>query len=287
MPSHPSLLETCDRTRSKEARQALKRILWDSAEWRNLALPKDCPLTPSADVLLWQERTKKPISSSHWRCGLCGKNFRSEFYLDKHLARKHATAGSEEHASIDSENTMCLADLCGISVPCLPTGKHALPSVSTVLVRREDESVADGMPSKRSSEDTTSSLPRICTDSVEQLAARHACSAAIERCVTLDATSSESDLVRVRTSLHGALCDDAHDVECATWAEKVTWRSYILSDEEISTRHTLGWIALLLICVVYTIGRYANRLRRGDDDFARPQRRMFAWLRESGMGKRD
>lgn len=277
MSSYQSLLESCDRTRSNEAREALRRLLWNAAEARNLALPRDCPLAPAADVLQWQEATKRPISASHWRCGLCGKNFRSEHFLDKHLARKHAAAGPGE-ASIGAEvEKVCLADFCGASVPCLPLGKEYIPSVSTVLVRREDSEHEhkDGQRQGMTFGERSSPAPRVCRDHVEKRAVMHSCVAVVDRCVPLDGTRPEAEVAQFRYYLVGALCDDAFEVECATWPDKLARRAHLLSKNSISTRHTLGWIALLLTVVVYVMGRYMSRLRRGEDDFARPRRRVL------------
>lgn len=284
----PSLLETCDRTRSKEARQALRRIFWNVAEARNFDLPHDCPLVPAADVLQWQETTKRPISSSHWRCGLCGKNFRSEFFLDKHLARKHAAAGAEEELTGVNVEKVCLADFCGSTVPCLPVGEKYIPPVSTVLVRREDEEDGDdGRAEGACSDGSSTAAPRLCTDRIEQMAARHACFAAIERCVAQDGARSEAQVADFRAYLHGALCDDAYEVECATWSERVAWRADVLSENDVSTRHTLGWIVLLLTVIVYKMGRYVSGLRRGEDDFALPRRRVLEVMRRVGRVKRE
>lgn len=283
-----TLLASCDRTRSKEARQALRRILWDSAEARKFELPHDCPLLPDADVLQWQEATKRPVSSSHWRCGLCGKNFRSEFFLDKHLARKHATAGGEEALTSVRVEKVCLADFCGSTVPCLPAGDKYIPPVSTVLVRREDEERQDKSQGEGASpEGSGIATPRLCTNRIERMAAKHACFAVIERCVALDGSRPEAEVADFRGYLHGALCDDAPDVECATWLERVAWRDDVLSENAVSTRHTLGWIALLLTVIVYKMGRYMSTLRRGEDDFALPRRRVLAVMRRIRAGKRE
>jgi hypothetical protein len=288
MNDSPSLLEACDRTRSNEARSGLRSILWEPVTATNALLPENCPLAPAVDVLLWQEKTKKRISSTHWRCGLCGKTFRSEYFLDKHLARKHPTAGPEESSADYGVQKVCLADLCGISVPCLPTGNVRIPPVSAVLVRQEDFALASGESSRHANPETiTSVTPRICTDAVEHMAAKHSCFEMIEKCITPETHSSEAELVRLRTTLHGALCDDAYEVECAGWSEKLAWRAHLQAEGHLSFRHVLGCILLLLTCVVYAIGRYASRLRRGEDDFTRPRRRLRHWVRRSLTGKSD
>jgi hypothetical protein len=275
-PPH-SAVEACDRTRSSEARASLRRILWDPISARRRRLPRDCPLAPFADILRGQESAKRPISASHWQCGLCGKNFRSEHFLDKHLARKHAADRTLDDVDGAGGQATCFANLCGVAVPCPPVSRVPLPPVSTLLLQVEDAAPA---PTKTADgADVSRQRPRLCTDPVERLTNRHACFDLIRRCVALEAASSEADLVQLRTHLHGALCDDAPEVECIPWSERLAWRAQVDLDGEVSTRHVLGWILLALIAIVHAIGRYANRLRLGEEDFVRPRRRARGWPR--------
>lgn len=73
-----------------------------------MSLPESCQLHPSVDLYAEQEAHKKEVTRGDWRCLLCGKHFRSEFYIDRHMHNKHTEKLSGSGTSI------CLADLCPI-----------------------------------------------------------------------------------------------------------------------------------------------------------------------------
>jgi len=53
-----------------------------------VALPLECPLNLSRDMLAARESIKK-TRSSYWQCVRCGKKFYLERHLDLHIERRH------------------------------------------------------------------------------------------------------------------------------------------------------------------------------------------------------
>jgi rubredoxin len=47
------------------------------------------------------------VTQRQWRCGLCGKVFKSEQYIDAHLVRRHTD-------SLPAAGGTCLAEYCDI-----------------------------------------------------------------------------------------------------------------------------------------------------------------------------
>merc|ERR1712100_727063 len=58
-----------------------------------------------------KHKSRKPRGSSTWACGICGKTFISEHYIDLHLERKHSDNGTEKEE-------FCLADYCDMFDVC-------------------------------------------------------------------------------------------------------------------------------------------------------------------------
>jgi hypothetical protein len=54
-----------------------------------LSLPSDCPWHPTRDPYFDQEKHKQAMSHREWVCEYCGKKFRTEFYIDQHMDRRH------------------------------------------------------------------------------------------------------------------------------------------------------------------------------------------------------
>ena len=79
----------CDRLRSREARKQADRRLLRIVRDAGMDVPGSCPLGAGLDLLIEQERGKRRIGARLWGCGLCHKQFRSEYHLDLHLDRRH------------------------------------------------------------------------------------------------------------------------------------------------------------------------------------------------------
>lgn len=109
------ILHDCDRTRSQEARRALEKLVWQPLQSHNIELrDPSCPFSPHLDILRLQESSKTFLLGGIWQCNICGKMFKSEHYLDMHQARRHADMRY-------MNGSLCLADLCDIYVPCIPS----------------------------------------------------------------------------------------------------------------------------------------------------------------------
>ncbi len=99
--------EGCSRFSTRQVRVFLEKEVYPRLPYPPEELPSSCQLNPLYDQFLDQERNKTEVSRSDYQCGLCGKHFRSEFYLDKHISTHHRVQlrGS-------GENRVCLGDLC-------------------------------------------------------------------------------------------------------------------------------------------------------------------------------
>ena len=108
----------CDRHLAREARRIVKDVVTTLATSLRAEVASSCPLHASNDHLLPHEERKKALTQWQWRCAECGKLFKSEHYLDRHLDRKHASLLNSSHA------TTCLGEYCDI-LQC-PTWLEAL-----------------------------------------------------------------------------------------------------------------------------------------------------------------
>ena len=58
-----------------------------------LLRPQGCPFEPTVDLYGEHEKKKQRNRASQgsgtWTCGICGKSFKNEHYLDLHLERRH------------------------------------------------------------------------------------------------------------------------------------------------------------------------------------------------------
>ena len=77
----------CSRELSRQARHILRDVVLssDTAD----SMPEDCPFNPKLDRYLEHENHKSGLRRSHWKCGYCGKQFRNEEYMDRHMERRH------------------------------------------------------------------------------------------------------------------------------------------------------------------------------------------------------
>mmetsp|Transcript_44015 Transcript_44015/g.71631 ORF Transcript_44015/g.71631 Transcript_44015/m.71631 type:complete len:303 (-) Transcript_44015:2381-3289(-) len=104
-PSDDSPTLKCSRLRSRIVRGIIEEQVMPTVEDAGYFLPKECLLSRANDILRLQEEQKHELWREQWKCLLCGKSFRSEFYLDKHMENKHTSL-------YHSNATCCLADLC-------------------------------------------------------------------------------------------------------------------------------------------------------------------------------
>lgn len=79
------------RVRSVYRDQLQRYISFESInkEGSEFNLPETCAWHPSNDRYFDQERNKSELSMREWKCGYCGKIFRTEHYMDLHMHRHH------------------------------------------------------------------------------------------------------------------------------------------------------------------------------------------------------
>lgn len=82
----------CSREISRKVRDFLDRDVFTllPATMKPQDLPSTCQLNPKFDLYYSQEKAKTEIHRADWQCGFCGKHFKSEFYMDRHMHNKHA-----------------------------------------------------------------------------------------------------------------------------------------------------------------------------------------------------
>jgi len=153
----------CSRSLARRGRALVERDVFQrlhpefkAMEW----LPRSCPLWPGNDVLLEQEMHKEKLSrgSSHdWHCKICGKKFRSEFFLDRHLDHKHTHGGHRTDGN-DTTNTMhCPAENCALFGGCFGG-----PLTHRFDSAEEDDAVMRTMQSwLRSHACSTADMPKV------------------------------------------------------------------------------------------------------------------------------
>ncbi|KAJ8960828.1 hypothetical protein NQ318_020124 [Aromia moschata] len=73
-----------------------------------VTLPLECPFHPQRDIFGPQQAAKKQHRPSQWTCGICGKSFFEEKFLDMHFDNRH-----KEYINM-AEDAVCLADYCDI-----------------------------------------------------------------------------------------------------------------------------------------------------------------------------
>lgn len=257
---HSSVVEDiawrCDRTGSAEARAALHAALWR----RGVALAEGCPLSRGADILAASEAIKHRVSDVLWECTLCRKRFRTEHFLDKHLARRHA--------DVYGDGRKCLADLCGVLVPCMPVTRVPLPHVSTMLMRVEDgdEGAVEIGPV---------GVVSPCDDAVERRSRMHACADVVRSCLGVtNAERPSRETRKLQRRLESELCERALQVECTRREE--AWATFgspsVFYDEDSNAkfvRIAFGWI-LLAVLIAAAWGNYKFRKARlGQPDLVR------------------
>lgn len=193
------ILLHCDRTRSAEARFALERLVWKPMQANGLGFTSDCLLLRKNDILYAQESSKFRRGDGLWVCQLCMKVFINEHFLDKHFSRKHAVLRRDN-------GTVCLADLCGVIIPCLPLYGKLWPTVASKV----QSSVRDaGALSEQAIR------PEICNDTVLRKRQIASCVEVIRHCLATPNNlrlgySTERALKRLRRDL----CERAIDVGC-------------------------------------------------------------------------
>lgn len=97
----------CPRDRCRNVRNILQKEMYLPSRAYNYELPATCPISPITDQYAIHEDHKKRVRYRQHQCLFCQKTFRSEYWLDLHMERKHS-------AEVPENATGCLADYCEI-----------------------------------------------------------------------------------------------------------------------------------------------------------------------------
>ena len=154
--SGESVAAQCSRPRSRAARAVLRRDFFPIVEAHGVQLSRRCPFHAASDMLLAHEAHKRKERASRWHCEYCGKVFRTEHYLDRHLNAHH-------NDQLAPDAAVCLADHCDV-LGC------------------DGDGGGDG--------DGDAAAP---CDARAMQTARYFCQSAMHRCFSADAAAAASD----------------------------------------------------------------------------------------------
>ncbi|XP_022908142.1 uncharacterized protein [Onthophagus taurus] len=99
---------SCPRDNARIVRKIIQNKWAPVLDKFKVTLPLECPFHPQRDIFGPQQMAKYQFRPSQWTCGLCGKSFFEEKFLDIHLDNRHKT-----HINM-AEDAVCLADYCDI-----------------------------------------------------------------------------------------------------------------------------------------------------------------------------
>lgn len=251
------ILHHCDRTRSKEARLALEILVWGPLRKDGIQLSPHCMLSPHREILTSQESAKTETNGATWKCLLCSKVFRNEHYLDKHLARKHAEVR-------DNGTSVCLADLCGSLIPCLPQSAEPLPPVSSALLSLTDEGQPTPSPETKD----------YCRDKVQRRRRVVACTETYKECLLHTIKQVPNRIRRQHTErLRWEVCEKAVKADCIP--REQIWEKVGSPNEFLKTSSHSGFLFVLccLVTVIVTIAAICIKTQRGKASVSSVQKR--------------
>ncbi|KAF2898670.1 hypothetical protein ILUMI_07504 [Ignelater luminosus] len=99
---------SCPKDNARIVRKIIQNKWIPVLEKYKVSIPLECPFHPLRDIFGPQEAAKQQHRPSQWTCGLCGKSFFEERYLDLHFDNRH-----KGHINM-AEDAVCLADYCDI-----------------------------------------------------------------------------------------------------------------------------------------------------------------------------
>lgn len=109
-------LPSCDRTLSRRVRLFLQELFYKDLTTEQMnKLPYTCPFHPELDIYRYSE-TYKQYKSKRWRCTICNKYFKNEYFMDQHLDTEHVTElrTDNEKYKVAGVTPICLADQCDL-----------------------------------------------------------------------------------------------------------------------------------------------------------------------------
>lgn len=119
---------SCPREHASIVRRLVQKKWIPVLEKYQVKIPIECPFHPARDIYWPQQSAKQQHRSSQWTCGLCGKSFYEERFLDMHFDNRHKSQINM------AEDAVCLADYCDI-MRC------------EVLMAQDSSSASSGDPS--------------------------------------------------------------------------------------------------------------------------------------------
>lgn len=162
-------LESCSRDKSRKVRTILRELVL-SQLGSEFELPDDCPLDPELDSQLPHEELKRSMAGTDWGCGACGKHFRSEEFVDKHMFRKHPEL-------IDQDRTVCLADMCDVFL---------CDELATRFKRQKFDDDENDDDSGISDDQLVQQIAKSKCDELKMKSLKHRCQALVTRCFPPD-----------------------------------------------------------------------------------------------------
>ncbi|KAI0562462.1 hypothetical protein FGB62_59g113 [Gracilaria domingensis] len=232
------ILDHCDRTRSKEARVALEKLVWKPLQKDGLTLSNHCILAPTRDILSAQESRKSLLNDRTWKCMICKKVFKNEHYLDKHLARKHAEVR-------DNGTSVCFADLCGSTIPCVPLSRYPLPRFSSASLALSDKGQAVQFPETK----------EYCDEKIFRRRRIVACAETVKECLQEANGRVAASIRRKHTErLRWDICEKAAIVDCVQ--RENVWERLGSPSEVLKVRsHNSQWFPIVcaIVAVVSTL----------------------------------
>lgn len=226
----------CSRSQSRLVRDYLEKEIWPLLQTGrdkgkkevSELLPADCPLNPALDLYEYQEKQKTKLKGSsskgHWKCEICGKVFRNEMYLDKHMDLKH-------HDKLNLNADTCLADFCPV-FGCSYKLKDS--ATSTKYGRKKDKT--DSTSKKK----FTNIEP--CTEADVQQR-RNQCEAIAESCFHANSGAGH----RAESFFVQNVC---HHLSCVNGMLKGTIQEH---DEQTAAWNMLIWVLRCLSVVVVLV----------------------------------
>lgn len=86
----PSVFKiSCPRDNAQIVRKIIETKWLPVLDKFRVTLPLECPFHPMRDIFGPQQAAKKQHRASQWTCGICGKSFFEEKYLDMHFDNRH------------------------------------------------------------------------------------------------------------------------------------------------------------------------------------------------------
>lgn len=105
----PTSKDQCSREGSSIVRHFIQTLWKPIFKKFEVKVPEECPLHFTHDVFKDQELAKLHYRANLWVCGVCGKSFYREPYLDMHVASAHPLI-----ATVYDGTNVCYADYCDV-----------------------------------------------------------------------------------------------------------------------------------------------------------------------------